>query len=231
MLYPHFFQISKREFIKQIYKDDSEVPLIKVTVKPKTAGIQTSRVLNKRKQIVKRIQSTISNRESSIRSKNIYLVVAGKRSDKIYEIKTTESEKISSNQSSSYLKYEDVSLKKLTNYKHIIQSLNMEKKRKKDRKKTTYLLPQNESLMNETFGDGGSNLPECYCSNSCRKRKNVNYVKPRNSRVRITGQLGLTNQDNYVINYAATVDDHPGLCNINVIIDSYRIRTSNVPTL
>lgn len=207
------FQISKREFIKQIYKDDTEVPLIKVTVIPKPAGTQTSRVLHKRKQIVKRIQSTISNRESSVRSKNIYLVVAGHRTDKIYEIKTTESEKFSNNQSSSYLKYEDIPLKKLSDYKDIIQSLNMERKRKKDRRKGTYLPPRNESgpsLMNDTFGDGGSNLPECYCSNSCTKRKSFNYVKPRKSRLRITGQLGLTNQDQYVINYAATVDDHPG---------------------
>ncbi|XP_013167944.1 PREDICTED: uncharacterized protein LOC106117956 isoform X2 [Papilio xuthus] len=210
-------KISKRKFIPDtLYKDDtsSEIPLIKVTVIPKHVDTQTSRQFNKRRQTVKRAQSTVSNQESSLRSKNIYLVVTGRKADKIYEIKTTGSEKLSTNQSSSRIKYEDISLKKLHNYKHVIDSLNMDKKKKRDKKKKT--VPQRKdsrtSLVNEIFGGAGITLQECICPNAKRKAP-MNNVKHRRSRLRIIGELGLTNDDKYVINYAATVDGDTGIRN------------------
>ncbi|XP_068623868.1 uncharacterized protein [Battus philenor] len=210
--------ISKRKFITDtIFKDDSlsEIPLIKVTVIPKTVETQTSRVFNKRRQIVKRVQSTISNQESSLRSKNIYLVVTGRKADKIYEIKTTGSEKLSSSQTSSRVKYEDISLNKLSNYKKVIESLNMDKKKKRDKKKKTGSPQRNDSrssLINEIFGGAGITLQECICSNTKRK-DTLNKPTKRRSRVRITGQLGVSNDDKYVINYAATIDDEPVIPN------------------
>ncbi|XP_013147269.1 PREDICTED: uncharacterized protein LOC106110093 isoform X2 [Papilio polytes] len=209
-------KISKRKFIPDtLYKDDtsSEIPLIKVTVIPKHVDTQTSRQFNKRRQTVKRVQSTVSNQESSLRSKNIYLVVTGRKADKIYEIKTTGSEKLSTNQSSSRIKYEDISLKKLHNYKHVIDSLNMDKKKKRDKKKksATQRKDSRTSLVNEIFGGAGITLQECICSNA--KRKAPMNVKHRRSRLRIIGELGLTNDDKYVINYAATVDGDTGIRN------------------
>ncbi|KAF9406619.1 hypothetical protein HW555_013076, partial [Spodoptera exigua] len=97
-----------------------EKPLIKVTVIPKTDQIQTAKLLRRRRYVPKRVQSTTSNHENSIQTKNVYLIVAGRRREKIYEIKTTGSAKLSTDHD-SYIKDDEIPIKELSNFKHLIQ--------------------------------------------------------------------------------------------------------------
>nr|XP_034828006.1 uncharacterized protein LOC117985409 [Maniola hyperantus] len=167
-------------------------PMIKVTVIPKTTKTQTSKVFNKHRERTKKLQNTVSNQESSIKSQNVYFMVKGKRREKVFELKSTESTNLSNNFFNT--QYEDISIQQITNSKRLISSLNMEKKKHKNKKTE----PNNHKITNF---DG-----------TCQNNKNYEGyegVNAQKSKVTIVGQLGLTRDDQYVLKCAATVNDKP----------------------
>ncbi|XP_039751787.1 uncharacterized protein LOC120627806 isoform X1 [Pararge aegeria] len=182
-------------------------PTIEVTVVPREAETLT-KVFNKHRRKTKVLQSTISNQESSIKSQNIYFMVKGKRREKVYEIKSSESTNFSNNFLNA--RYEDISLEQITNSKQLLSSLNMEKKKRKNKK-----IEQN-SQNNYTF-DGTSQIIQNYEES---KVKNT-----RKSKVTIVGQLGLTQDDQYILKCAATVNDKPIQANY-VELDNTNYKTS-----
>lgn len=179
-----------------------------MTVIPKGDQIQTAKFLTKRRHTLKKVQSTLSNQENSVQTKNLYLVVAGRKKDKIYEIKTTGSATFSSDQTDySNNKNDEFSIEDLTNVKHLIQSLDMGQNKKKDKKESKVFEAQHAWLVNNgtnPYDTDGYETPNTFTS----------QTKPSNrSRVRIYGQVGLTDDDRYVLRYGATVNDKPGKLN------------------
>ncbi|XP_049879675.1 uncharacterized protein LOC126376393 [Pectinophora gossypiella] len=165
-------------------------PLIKVTVIPNNSSVQK---LRKRRSCTKKVQTTVSNQENSIKAKNVYLVVAGKKREKVYEIKTTGSAEFSNNHL-NYTKNDDHAVEE--NIKKFLNSLNMDK-RKKSRKKS----------------EESDNDDECGTINvdvlNCEGPRCQEEVKANRSRVRISGKIGRTEDDRFVLKCAAMVDGQP----------------------
>ncbi|PZC83459.1 hypothetical protein B5X24_HaOG207442 [Helicoverpa armigera] len=188
-------------------QNNSEKPLIKVTVIPKTDHIQTAKLLRRRRYAPKRVQSTSSNHENSVQTKNVYLIVAGRRREKIYEIKTTGSAKLSTDHD-SYTKDDEIPIKELSNFKHLIQSLNMDRKKKKEKKETVENLevpPAQDSIDWQGYPD---------CQNCICMKDNQSTESPQKSRVRIFGQFGISDEDKYVLRYGASVNDKQVLSDV-----------------
>uniref|UniRef100_A0A2A4JW51 Uncharacterized protein n=1 Tax=Heliothis virescens TaxID=7102 RepID=A0A2A4JW51_HELVI len=186
--------------------NNSEKPLIKVTVIPKTDHIQTAKLLRRRRFAPKRVQSTASNHENSVQTKNVYLIVAGRRREKIYEIKTTGSAKLSTDHD-SYAKDDEIPVKELSNFKHLIQSLNMDRKKKKEKKEAlaNAEAPQQTSIDWQGYPD----CQNCICINDSNSNES-----PKKSRVRIFGQFGISDDDKYVLRYGASVNDKQVLSDV-----------------
>ncbi|KAJ8712934.1 hypothetical protein PYW08_008238 [Mythimna loreyi] len=179
----------------------TEKPLIQVTVIPKTDQVQAAKLLRRRRYIPRKIQNTASNHENSIQTKNVYLIVAGRRREKVYEIKTTGSAKFSTDHD-SYSKNEDTPIAELTNFKQLIRSLNMDKKKKKETKPPPAAACDTSDAPHTMEWNNFQKCNNCVCVNDPRDRQ-----APKKSRVRIFGQFGISEEDKYVLRYGATVDD------------------------
>ncbi|CAH0696756.1 unnamed protein product [Spodoptera exigua] len=183
-----------------------EKPLIKVTVIPKTDQIQTAKLLRRRRYVPKRVQSTTSNHENSIQTKNVYLIVAGRRREKIYEIKTTGSAKLSTDHD-SYIKDDEIPIKELSNFKHLIQSLNMDRKKKKEKKEKKALMDKIEAPPQASVEWRYPSCQDCLCGDESNE-------SPKKSRVKIFGQFGISEDDKYVLRYGATINDKQVLSDV-----------------
>lgn len=175
-------------------------PLIKVTVIPNSDLNPEARLLRKQRIVANTIQNSSANHESYFQTKKVYVVVAGRKKEKIYEIKTTSSENIEKNNS------KNESINNISDIETYIKSLNMEGKRKKNNKNDT------KSQRNETIVNICENFPsiehKCKCS---LEADDASYdVRAGKSKVRIFGRIGLTEDDKYVLNCQATVDGKPG---------------------
>ncbi|XP_052738839.1 uncharacterized protein LOC112048426 [Bicyclus anynana] len=171
-------------------KDPADKPMIKVTIIPKQTDTPM-KVFNKRRERTKELQNSVSNLENSVQNNNYYYMVKGKRREKVYEIKTSESTNFSNN--SFNAKYDDISLQQITSSKRLINSLNMEKKKRKTKK----AVPSNTTFDVIEGTQSVENFAES---------KPVNAHK---SKVTIVGQLGLNRDDQYILKCAATVNDKP----------------------
>ncbi|XP_028035247.1 uncharacterized protein LOC114246763 [Bombyx mandarina] len=171
-------------------------PVIKVTVIPKHDRQRP----NKQRLKSKTIKNTSSDHEYSIHANNLYFIVTGNNSkEKIYNVKTTESADFSSEYSKKHHDIEEISIKELSNITSLLKSLDMEKNKKKVKKN----VKDHKPLMNVTIHP---NYKQCNCvTKECSNiTDDLNKVA---SRVRIFGRLGLNNNDEFVMNCAATVND------------------------
>lgn len=185
-------------------------PLIKVTVIPKSDKNTASKLFRKQRIVTKTIQTTSSNHENSIQTKHVYLVVAGRKKEKIYEIKATGSEKFET----QIIK--DDAIENSGYFKQFINNLNMERKRKKEKRKDCNINKNNEAPV-----DISETNHICKCSPL--HEEGVIDVRPEKSRVRIFGRIGLTEGDKYILNCQATVDDRPGT------VDLYQMKVKYLP--
>lgn len=166
-------------------------PLIKVIVVPNdqpSEGKQTVKT-NCHKICLRR-----SEDDNAIESKNVYLVVSGRKKDKIYEIKTTESATLSATE------LKDETVNKLFNgdcFKQLIKALNMERKKNS-------LITSKETVIDHVCKCSGCNEPKFNIEGP------VHEIDTGRSKVKIYGQLGLTEDDRYILKCSATVDDKPG---------------------
>ncbi|XP_022832039.1 uncharacterized protein LOC111360367 [Spodoptera litura] len=183
-----------------------EKPLIKVTVIPKTDQIQTAKLLRRRRYVPKKIQSTTSNHENSVQTKNVYLIVAGRRREKIYEIKTTGSAKLSSDHD-SYIRDDDIPIKELSNFKHLIQSLNMDRNKKKEKKEKKALMDNSDAPQQTSVEWRYPSCQDCLCGDESNE-------SPKKSRVKIFGQFGISEDEKYVLRYGATINDKQVLSDV-----------------
>ncbi|XP_075984028.1 uncharacterized protein LOC142981802 [Anticarsia gemmatalis] len=192
----------------KLQRKSKSKPLIKVTVIPKKDQVQTARLLRKRRRSPKNIQSSTSNQDNSVQTKNVYLIVAGRRRDKIYEIKTTGSATVS-NESDNY---EDFPIERLTSIKHFMRSLNMEKHGNTNGNDYKFDVSQNcrvDAPQQTTFmkkPDDGCKCEDEYVFSSVVEGAKELHKK---NRVKIYGQLGVTDGDRYLLRYGATVNDKP----------------------
>ncbi|XP_059048763.1 uncharacterized protein LOC131843988 [Achroia grisella] len=185
-----------------------ERPLIKVTVIPKSVQTQTSNVFKRRSNYRKNIHATLSNQESSIRTRNVYLDVAGRNRDKTYDIKNVGSAKFSRNNLIDNTN-NNISLEQINCLKQVISSLNMDKKKKKDNNKNNET-GSNKLEMSQKIGNTYKNdklFRCCYCPDF--GKSDVVDIGSQRSHVRITGQLGLVDDERCVLRCAATVNDSP----------------------
>ncbi|CAB3246152.1 unnamed protein product [Arctia plantaginis] len=189
--------------------DSKSKPLIKVTVIPKTDQIKTAKSLRKRRNIPKRAQSTPSNHENSIKTNNLYLVIAGRR-NKIYEIKTTGSATFSSDPVDNYIySKDDISIDGLSNVKYLIQSLDMDKRQKQVTKEYNTDEIEKTDLASKDTCQCESKGIDTYEAKETKGNLESDKKQSNRSRVRIYGQLGVTDDDRYFLRYGATVNDKP----------------------
>lgn len=172
--------------------------------------------LKRKPQPTKKIHSTTSNQDNSL-----YLVVSRQESDKVYEIKTSVTGSATllkiKPDTCSFTSNEDIQLKNALKSNEILESVKMEKKKREQ--------PENEENKLEskagkrvsgTVPQYGRETTVCHCPFVTKAAKSkVKPIKPTStdnnkSRVRITGRLGLTEDDKYVLNCAATIDDQSG---------------------
>ncbi|KAJ0173098.1 hypothetical protein K1T71_011274 [Dendrolimus kikuchii] len=172
-------------------------PLIQVTVIPKTELIQTEK-FSKRRRRYPKVQSSHSNQENSINAKNVYVVTAGKTREKINEIKTTASAKFLNKRIIKVIKHEE----NISNCKQLLESLNMEVKKKRDKRKKKP--PKVEGIDDNTR----EKCYDCGCWENARNEIQPD-LRQHKSRVRIYGRVGLSQDDRYVVDCAATVDENP----------------------
>ncbi|XP_038216562.1 uncharacterized protein LOC119835665 [Zerene cesonia] len=178
------------------HKSKEEKPVIKITVIQKPIKTQTANVFNKRifkKEIIK----TVSNQDNSIKNKNVYLVVSGRKREKIYEIKTSESENLSNRWSHPLKRKFPVK----QSSKQVLDSMDMDRRYLRGKKKKDGKLFGNQDDLKPKSSGHNNMHKEC-------KSSKLNIASPK-SRVTIFGRLGLTDNDQYVLNCAATVNNKP----------------------
>lgn len=132
-----------------------EKPVIKVTVIPNNTFVK-----RKKKGWSKRIQNTVSNQESSIKSENVYLVIKNRKREKVYEIKGTGSAEFSKIPNRRQSKNENISVKH--DVKQLLKSLNMDTKRKKGRIKRP--TGDDEEEVEDELFERYSGPRRCTCS-------------------------------------------------------------------
>lgn len=193
---------------KPANQPNRERPLIKVTVIPNNSA-ETQTAKSRKCSHRAKVQSTVSNQENSIKAKNVYLVVAGRKREKIYELKTTGSAEFSNN---IHSKDEDATIEQVTHFKKLISSLNMDKKKKKAKKKDVVQHGSKTSLVQQELECRDRELifQDCACSNDVQSGSPKD-VRLRKSRVKISGKIGLTDDDRYVLKCAATINDKPSM--------------------
>ncbi|XP_053617702.1 uncharacterized protein LOC128679456 [Plodia interpunctella] len=150
--------------------------LIKVTVTPKKPKPQKLNIFSRRNQSSKQLHNTVSEEDRSNKAKHMCLVVTGRKRERQYNIKTTESARLLNDIRKVN---DDISLDQVKSVKHLIESLNMDKKRKK--------APATKRPASPTKPKG----------NATKTEKNIEVSDGQNM-VRITGQIGL-GQDNQLM--------------------------------
>ncbi|XP_073948659.1 uncharacterized protein [Choristoneura fumiferana] len=230
------------------FTSPSDKPLIKVTVIPKNKQKQSQTATNTQRRR-KKNPYKISNPDTSINTKNVYVVVAGRKREKVYQINTLNNETCCAgpdgltclgkrNKSeyttptdyirdcerlrdffnSSMQRYLDTGKKQdrevSADYAddpcvHDCRCSNNEKakpsyrrsRRSGDEKLKRDSITQSDESVTRMTNEQGvlTRQPKQLCD-ECR---------PHKSRIRISGRLGLTDNDNYVLKCNATVDDKP----------------------
>ncbi|KAJ2942773.1 hypothetical protein O0L34_g14961 [Tuta absoluta] len=186
-------------------------PLIKVIVTPNNQ-IGTQPNLRKRRPFAKKLHSSASDHESFFKAKNVFLFVASDKQEKVYEIKTTGSEYSTKHHSSvRYSEDEDIPVER--NFKKLLSSLNMDKKKKKkgkpDKKKGKDNMAEGSATSLMDVMAGAENRKQSLLRD-CMFSPPIETVSPQKSRVRISGKIGLTEDHRYVMKCDATVDGKPG---------------------
>ncbi|RVE46877.1 hypothetical protein evm_008438 [Chilo suppressalis] len=201
---------NERKPLKKQIHGAVEKPIVKVTIIPKPVQTQTSNFLKKRKLIAKKIQATVSNHENSIQAKNLFLVLGQQQRDLVYELKRIGSAKLV-NKNEQKHKDDEVSLDQISSLKLVLDSLNMDKRKDKNRKKIPRKLEANSPEPAGTSKYHQYDFRECTCPISpiTAKSEHAGDLNSRKSCVRITGRVGLTEDDRYVLQYAASIDDKP----------------------
>lgn len=183
---------------------------------PKTQQTPRARLHRKPGHNTKKLEKTASNHENSIKPKKLFLVLTGEK-EKIYEIKPSESSQLSCENRESKLIYGNNVIKGIASIKELIKTLDMDKKKSKQNKINT-----NKFVDIAGIGKTDHFFRECNCKELSRFGINQNaYAQP--SRVRISGHVGLTENEKYVLNCTATVDNKPSNY-IILIFESYIIK-------
>ncbi|XP_045503758.1 uncharacterized protein LOC123700553 isoform X2 [Colias croceus] len=190
-----------------------EKPVIQITVIPKSVKTQTSKVFNKR-ILKKEISKTVSNQDNSTKNKNVYVVVSGRKREKVYELKTSESENFS-NRWRHPIKHK-FPVKQSS--KQVLDSMDMERNSLRGKKIKDGKLFRNQGNFKQK-PSGQDNI------HKERKPSKLNLTSPK-SRVTIFGQLGRTDNDQYVLNCAATVNNKPIPTNVTHLNDGFSFRNN-----
>lgn len=137
--------------------DDPEIvkPVIKITVTPnKTSANRKKRICSKK------IESSVSNQESSIKSENVYLVIKNRKHQKVYEVKGTGSAEFSKSNYKYRSKHEEICVRQ--NVQQLLKSLNMDTKKKKGRRKRP--TGEEEEEFDDEQCERYSGTGRCTCS-------------------------------------------------------------------
>lgn len=150
-------QFSKVSDHRTLSVDDTEIvkPVIKVTVIPNNISVKP-----KKRSCPKRIESTVSNQESSVKSENVYLIIKNRKHKKVFELKGTGSAEFSKYNNRRRSKNEEISVKQ--NVKELLKSLNMDTKKKKGRRKR--LTGEDEEEFDDEQFERYSGTGRCTCS-------------------------------------------------------------------
>lgn len=139
------------------------------------------------------IQSSTSNQENSISQQQFESKILKRKKGVYHKLKSTES---TYSCDTKYMrKYENIFNKQ----EHMTNWIKMDKNARKDKKQKSARLKINDDYV------------QC-CDSNCTCSKNSHEfidVEGRKSRITIFGQLGLTQDDQYVLNYGATLNDKP----------------------
>lgn len=137
--------------------DEPEIvkPVIKVTVIPNSTSAK-----RKKRSCSKKIESTVSNQESSIKSENVYLVIKNRKHEKVFEVKGTGSAEFSKYNKRRQLKNEEISVKQ--NVQQLLKSLNMDTKKKKGRRKRS--TGEDEEEFDDEQFERYTSTGRCTCS-------------------------------------------------------------------
>ncbi|KAL4712360.1 hypothetical protein ACJJTC_001521, partial [Scirpophaga incertulas] len=195
----------RAESLRNILKGDSKIEAYGITsVSTSSNPTQTSlvKIFRRREPIRKNIHTTQSNHECSIENNKISQLVSG-RKKKICILKATESANFLKQDVS---KHEHVSLVQISNLKLVLGLLNMDNRKEKvvKKKKKSKNDERNKPIKKNKF-DKNEQLRQCMC---VIEPKHIDLNVHR-SNVKITGQLGLTEDDRYVLKCAATVNNNP----------------------
>ncbi|XP_072934389.1 uncharacterized protein mRpL44 isoform X1 [Epargyreus clarus] len=174
-------------------------PVIKITVVPTSAETQTSKAFLKRKRIAKQIQETISNTDNCRQDNNICMI---RNHQGIHDIRETSSANLFKPTNTKNTKHEK-SVSHITYTKRILNSLNMERKSRKENLNwvNNGQVSPKGGRKNNTVGQG------CTCDSTVNTV--LNDMNSRKNRVTIVGRLGIDNNDQYILNCAATVNNKP----------------------
>lgn len=138
------------------------------------------------------IQSSTSNQENSISQHQFESKILKRKKGVYHKVKTTES---TYSCDIKYMrKYENIFNKQ----EHMTNLIKMDKNARKDkRQKSARLKVKDYVLCSDS---------KCTCSKNSHE---FTDVEGRKSRITIFGQLGLTQDDQYVLNCGATLNDKP----------------------
>ncbi|XP_050677275.1 subtilisin-like protease 2 isoform X2 [Leptidea sinapis] len=166
-------------------------PLIKITVIP---NLKLFKHINTRKYF----RSSASNENNSIDREVCYISQKGRknRKENIYAIKLSESV-------NDYRKNHHEQMHIEQNYKQLLDSMNMDKNFKRNRKKERH--DEHETRSRDIQ------------RNRSTSKDRTPHADPSKSRVTIFGQLGLNENDQFVLNCAATVNDESVPTNVTQI--------------
>lgn len=155
-------------------------------------------------------------------SKEVFLVVPSCKKEKVFQLKKTGSA-CTFPHSYNCMKDEVIPIEQLCNLNIVLDTLNMDKKKEKCKKKKKndecYALPWCSNHGRARCKDAVCICPEVPCSGMKLREQDVEC---RKSFVRITGRLGLSQDDRYVLRCAATVNDKPGTY-VYPLTDQYRV--------
>lgn len=234
------------------FPSPGDKPLIKVTVIPKKKQKQSQTVTNVQRKR-KKNPSKISNPDTSINTKNVYVVVAGRKREKVYQINTLNNETccagpggmtcLGKRNKSEYTTNTDYirDCEKLKEFFNSSMQRYIETTKKKDKEVSvdfedtcdhdcccSHKSKAKPGNHKRTRGPGADRLKR---DNSItqsddsvtssvkftneqrviltRPKQLCDECRPHKSRIRISGRLGLTEDDNYVLKCNATLDDKP----------------------
>lgn len=149
---------------------------------------------HKRRKHPTKLYKTISNQDNSFtKTKKAFLIITGGKQETIFELKNTDRGSYFIDQSDSAdIRKKPIPDKDLNNYKSVFHATNMDRRFSCNSKKNDMKKERKIELQNKE----GSFQP--------------NDTSNRN-RVKIFGRIGLTEDDEYVMGCAATINDEPGI--------------------